>query len=154
MSNKWNLDDLYTGFNEQYKNDLELVKSKLDEFDEFFDILIGNPYYIKQNTNVYIAPGLIDIQINGYMGVDFSDQDLTPEMMRSATKGLWKQGVTSFLPTVITRDQDRLERSFTLLAEVFNDEEISSSIPGFHLEGPYISPVQGYGALLYTSDLL
>lgn len=92
----------------------------------------------------YVAPGMIDIQINGYMGVDFSDQDLTPDQMHEATFALWKEGVTSYLPTLITRDQERLARSFSLLAEAMNDEIISRSIPGFHLEGPYISPVKGY----------
>ena len=93
---------------------------------------------------VYLAPGLIDIQINGYMGVDFSDQDLNPDKMHEATFALWKEGVTSYLPTVITRDQERLARSFSLLAGSLEDEIISRSIPGFHLEGPYISPVKGY----------
>jgi len=93
---------------------------------------------------VYLAPGLIDIQINGYMGVDFSDQELTPDQMHKATAALWKEGVTSYLPTVITRDQKRLARSFALLAESRKDEILSLSIPGFHLEGPYISPVKGY----------
>jgi len=93
---------------------------------------------------VYLAPGLIDIQINGYMGVDFSDQDLNPDKMHEATFALWKEGVTSYLPTVITRDQERLARSFSLLAGSLEDEIISKSIPGFHLEGPYISPVKGY----------
>jgi len=92
----------------------------------------------------YLAPGLIDIQINGYMGVDFSDQELTPDQMHKATYALWKEGVTSYLPTVITRDQERLARSFALLAQSRKDEILSLSIPGFHLEGPYISPVQGY----------
>jgi N-acetylglucosamine-6-phosphate deacetylase len=98
----------------------------------------------RELPKAYLAPGLIDIQINGYMGVDFSDQDLNPEMMQKATFALWKEGVTSYLPTVITRDQERLARSFALLAESLKDEIISSSIPGFHLEGPYISSVQGY----------
>jgi len=93
---------------------------------------------------VYLAPGLIDIQVNGYMGVDFSDQELTREQMLEATRALWKEGVTSYYPTVITRDQERLEKSFSLLAETLNDELMGMSIPGFHLEGPYLSPVQGY----------
>lgn len=92
----------------------------------------------------YIAPGLVDIQINGFLGVDFSDQDLTIDDLRKATKALWKVGVTTFLPTVITNDQRNLEKSFSLLAGALDDEEIGLSIPGFHLEGPYISPVQGY----------
>ena len=96
------------------------------------------------SPEVYVAPGLIDIQINGYMGIDFSDQQLTREQMHEATSALWKEGVTTYLPTIITRDQERLEKSFSLLTEVLDDEVIGASIPGFHLEGPYISPVDGY----------
>jgi len=92
----------------------------------------------------YIAPGLIDLQINGFVGVDFSDQDLTIDDLHKATKALWKVGVTTFLPTVITNDQKSLKKSFLILASALDDEEIGLSIPGFHLEGPYISPVQGY----------
>lgn len=93
---------------------------------------------------VFIAPGLIDIQINGYMGVDFTGEDLTIEGVRKVTKALWKEGVTSYLPTVITYDHDRYLTNFAILAEAKKDKEIGWSIPGFHLEGPYISPIQGY----------
>ena len=93
---------------------------------------------------VYIAPGLIDLQINGFMGVDFSDQNLTLKDLRKATEALWKVGVTTFLPTVITNDQKSLTKSFTILAGALHDEEIGMSVPGFHLEGPFISPIQGY----------
>jgi len=93
---------------------------------------------------VYLAPGLIDIQVNGYMGVDFSNQELTLEQMLETTRALWKEGVTSYFPTVTTRDQERLEKSFSLLAETLHDELMGKSIPGFHLEGPYLSPVRGF----------
>lgn len=92
----------------------------------------------------YIAPGLIDIQINGFLGIDFSDQDLTINDLRKATKALWGKGVTTFLPTVITNDPVNLKKSFSLLAGALDDEVIGLSVPGFHLEGPYISPVQGF----------
>lgn len=92
----------------------------------------------------YIAPGLIDLQINGFLGVDFSDQDLTPEDLHKAIKALCKAGVTTFLPTVITNSQQNLKRSLSILANALDNEEIGISIPGFHLEGPYISPVQGF----------
>ena len=85
---------------------------------------------------IYLAPGLIDIQINGYMGIDFSNQNLTIEGIREATKALWKEGVTSYLPTLTTSDHIRLERSFSLLVKALDDEVIGMSIPGFHLEGP------------------
>ena len=114
------------------------------------EIMDGEITHIRHLTKasgspeIYLAPGLIDIQVNGYMGIDFSDQELTREQMHEATLALWKEGVTSYLPTLITRDHERLEKSFSLLAEVLDDEKIGVSIPGFHLEGPYISPVTGY----------
>jgi len=93
---------------------------------------------------IYVAPGLIDVQINGYMGVDFSGADLTVEGVRKATKALWKAGVTSYFPTIITSDIDLIKKNFTILAKAKADPEIGKSIPGFHLEGPYISPVKGF----------
>jgi N-acetylglucosamine-6-phosphate deacetylase len=95
-------------------------------------------------SKLYIAPGFVDIQINGYMGFDFSDPDLKTEQLREVTKELWKVGVTTFLPTVITNSHEALNRSFSILSQVFKDPVLSKSIPGFHLEGPYISPVQGF----------
>lgn len=95
-------------------------------------------------SKFYIAPGLVDLQINGYMGVGFSDKHLSLENMRKATKALWKEGVTTFLPTVTTNDPYSLKESFKILSGFLDDEEIGKSIAGFHLEGPYISPVQGY----------
>ena len=93
---------------------------------------------------LYVSPGFVDIQINGYMGVDFTGSDLSLEGIREATKALWKEGVTTFLPTVITGDHLRLKMNFSILSEAMADPEIGKSIPGFHLEGPYISPVQGF----------
>jgi len=95
-------------------------------------------------ADVYIAPGLIDAQINGYMGVDFSGPDLTIEGVRKATKALWKAGVTSYFPTIITSDIDLIKKNFAILAKARQDPEIGPSIPGFHLEGPYISPLAGF----------
>ena len=95
-------------------------------------------------SKTYIAPGLIDIQINGYVGVDFSGPDLTVEGVKKATKALWKAGVTSYFPTIITSDIERIKKNFAILAEAKEDPEIGMSIPGFHLEGPYISPIAGF----------
>ncbi|MBU2906114.1 MULTISPECIES: amidohydrolase family protein [Arenibacter] len=95
-------------------------------------------------SKTYVAPGLIDVQINGYMGVDFSGPDLTVEGIRKATKALWKAGVTTYFPTIITSDFNRLKKNFAILAQAQKDPEIGKSIPGFHLEGPYISPLPGF----------
>ncbi|RTE52632.1 N-acetylglucosamine-6-phosphate deacetylase [Arenibacter aquaticus] len=105
---------------------------------------ISRQNQVGNGSDLYLAPGLIDIQINGYMGVDFSGPDLSVERVRKATKALWKAGVTSYLPTIITSDLARMKRNFAILAQAQKDPEIGKSIPGFHLEGPYISPVKGF----------
>ena len=122
----------------------------LDEEPVSIEIVEGEIAKIKHlpsgsaTPEVYVAPGLIDIQINGYMGIDFADQNLNIEGIREAAKALWKEGVTSFLPTLITADQESLKNSFSILSKALDDKEIGLSIPGFHLEGPYISPVKGF----------
>lgn len=98
----------------------------------------------KAVPGLYIAPGLIDIQMNGYMGVDFSDQNLKPEDLKLSINSLRKIGVTSFLPTVVSNDPARMKKSFQILSGMLKDEDIQLAIPGFHIEGPYISKVQGF----------
>ncbi len=96
------------------------------------------------DKKLFLAPGLIDVQINGYVGIDFSGPDLTVEGVKKATRALWKAGVTTYFPTIITSDIDRIKKNFAVLAKAKEDPDIGMSIPGFHLEGPYISPVKGF----------
>jgi len=99
---------------------------------------------LKQFQDLHIAPGLIDNQINGYKGIDFSAKDLTPDKMKTAAEYIRRDGVTTFQPTVITNSHERLLMIFRNLAEALKEKDISNSVPGFHLEGPYISPEEGY----------
>ena len=92
----------------------------------------------------FVAPGLIDNQVNGYLGVGFTSDSLDLEGVRKATRGLRKAGVTTYLPTLTTNTRETLLRSFAALAQATADPDLARSIPGFHLEGPYISPVDGY----------
>jgi len=94
----------------------------------------------------YIAPGLIDNQVNGFMGESFvfGGGTLTREGVVKITKALWQVGVTTYLPTLTTNDPEALRKSMTILAKSKQDPEIMGSIAGIHLEGPYISPVDGY----------
>lgn len=96
------------------------------------------------DMNMYVAPGFIDIQINGYAAVDFSGEDLTVDGVRRATEALWKAGVTTYFPTIITNSDARIKCNFAILAQASKDPEMGRSIPGFHLEGPYISPEDGF----------
>lgn len=101
--------------------------------------------YTAENP-VYIAPGLFDNQVNGFAGVSFGfgDSDLTAEGIEKATHELWKKGVTTYLPTLTTHSIEVLTRNFSILAATKNNQSLLGSIPGFHLEGPYINPEDGY----------
>ncbi|MBK7626104.1 MAG: N-acetylglucosamine-6-phosphate deacetylase [Bacteroidales bacterium] len=98
-----------------------------------------------QQTKLYVAPGLIDNQINGYAGIDFSGNRLNDNDLLTAAQAIWSEGVTSFIPTVITNSHENIVKNLTILGEACKaDEQLRKSIPGFHLEGPYLSPVEGY----------
>jgi N-acetylglucosamine-6-phosphate deacetylase len=87
------------------------------------------------------------MQVNGAMGVDFSSASLTPESAASLTAAMWKTGVTSFCPTLITSPLDRLERNFKTLERARADyPDFAASVPCYHLEGPYLSPGPSHGA--------
>ena len=94
----------------------------------------------------YIAPGFFDNQVNGFAGVSFAfgESDLTSEGIAKATRELWKCGVTTYLPTLTTNSREVLLRNFRLLACALKDEKLLGAIPGFHLEGPYINPEDGF----------
>lgn len=114
---------------------------------EITDGLISNISEITGSEifqDLFVAPGLIDNQINGYKGVDFSDTGLSTQSMRSAVEAIHSSGVTSFFPTVITNSHENLLKIFRSLARSMEDDFIKLTVPGFHLEGPYISPEEGF----------
>lgn len=98
-----------------------------------------------EESNLFVAPGLIDNQINGYSNVDFSGNNLTAPDIIIAAKAIRNDGVTSFLPALISNSHENLIKNLRILSDALEtDEKLSESIPGFHLEGPYISPEDGY----------
>lgn len=83
-------------------------------------------------------PGLVDLQVNGFAGVDFNSPGVNADQIRGALQALRATGVTRFLPTLITAPLDR----FTVCARALVAVD-DPAIGGIHLEGPYISPADG-----------
>ena len=83
-------------------------------------------------------PGFVDLQVNGFAGIDFNTPGLSAGQVHEAVAALRATGVTRFLPTLITGPVDRFGACARPLVEA-NDP----SIAGIHLEGPYISPEDG-----------
>jgi len=91
-----------------------------------------------------ICPGFIDVQVNGYAGVSLTDKDLDVEGVQKATKGLWEEGVTTYLPTIITASSETIKSNLQVLSKSIDEPQLAKSIPGFFIEGPYINPLDGF----------
>jgi N-acetylglucosamine-6-phosphate deacetylase len=83
-------------------------------------------------------PGFVDLQVNGFAGVDFGDPATTVEQVLAAVSAIAKTGVTRFLPTLITSTLD----DFAACAKTVLGAK-HPAIAGIHMEGPYISPEDG-----------
>ncbi len=91
-----------------------------------------------------VAPGLVDLQINGFMGVDFNSPGLTASQVESITPALLMRGVTSYYPTLITGPRNRISSVIATFVEVCRTKGLASRlISGIHLEGPFISREDG-----------
>lgn len=91
-----------------------------------------------------IAPGLVDLQINGFGGIEFNDRELTAEKVRQVALSQDRFGVTSLLATCTTDSHEVLQHALSTIARAIRElPEVAARIPGIHLEGPFISPDDG-----------
>lgn len=92
----------------------------------------------------HVAPGLFDLQINGFGGVWFSDERLAPEQVLSVLDGYYRCGVTRLCPTLITSGFEPLRAGFAAIRAACERERWADRmVAGCHLEGPYISAEDG-----------
>ena len=85
----------------------------------------------------------VDIQVNGYGGVEFSAPGLTVDDVRKVTFELRARGTIAYCPTVVTSADEIFRASLGVLSEAMRDADLSGHILGIHLEGPFISPEVG-----------
>lgn len=90
-----------------------------------------------------VMPGFVDLQVNGFIGVDFSCPELTADDFRRACRELLKRGTAAFLATVITSPLDTLQRNLPLISSILDEDEFTGRVLGIHLEGPFVSHEPG-----------
>jgi len=94
---------------------------------------------------VVTQPGLIDLQVNGYAGVDFNDAGVTAAALDHALAAMRDDGVALCLPTVITAPAEALAARLGALDRAVAASRFGPAmVPGYHLEGPFLSPEPGY----------
>jgi N-acetylglucosamine-6-phosphate deacetylase len=92
----------------------------------------------------YISPGFLDMQVNGFMGSDYSLEDLSEEHVKKIVHHLNRSGTTQHVPTIISSPRERIIRNLKVISKAIqNSEDIARSILGIHIEGPFISPADG-----------
>jgi len=95
--------------------------------------------------DLWLSAGLIDLQVNGYAGLDFNGPACTVESVIGIVDALLATGVTCLAPTVITASETMMTRSLKIVAEARRlHPSAAACIPFVHVEGPHISPLDGY----------
>jgi N-acetylglucosamine-6-phosphate deacetylase len=100
---------------------------------------------VKPEKEIWIAPPLVDLQINGYAGVDFQRDDVSTDELLRAARALRRDGCAYFLLTLITDEWTRLLsrlRHFKALRD--SSPELREAIIGCHIEGPFLSDQPGF----------
>ena len=100
---------------------------------------------IKSNEPLpYLSPGFLDIQVNGYMGSDYSLEDLSQEHIANIIFHLNRSGTTQHVPTIITSPRDRIVRNLKIITKAIQrSKDMADAISGIHIEGPFISQMDG-----------
>lgn len=92
-----------------------------------------------------VSAGLVDLQVNGFAGVDFNAETITAEALDQALEAMLATGVTTCLPTLITAHPHELEARLRALDAAVAASRLGPAMcPGYHLEGPFLNPLPGY----------
>jgi N-acetylglucosamine-6-phosphate deacetylase len=92
----------------------------------------------------WIAPSFFDIQVNGWGGHAFSSMRLTVDGVHAIATECQRHGMGGFLPTFVTNSLETLVSGMSTVVRARDQSaSLSELIPGFHLEGPWISPEDG-----------
>ena len=99
----------------------------------------------QEQTDRYLSAGLIDLQVNGCCGFDVNAEHLTQEIIVALVDAMLARGVTCFAPTIITAPEEKICSALQVIAGARrHHSRVGSCIPFVHIEGPHISPLDGY----------
>lgn len=120
----------------------EILENKVLIFDEkildIADEVPKNCEIIDANQKL-VSPGLIDIHIHGNMGKDTMEG--TDEAIDTISKSVARHGVTSYLPTTMTMDEESIVKALDSIKRGMNRKINGAKILGAHLEGPFINRI-------------
>jgi len=93
----------------------------------------------------WISAGLVDLQVNGYRGFDVNGPEVCAGTTSQLARALLATGVTTFAPTVCTSSENEMLHRLSSIAQACAADPVAAAcIPFIHVEGPHISPRDGY----------
>jgi len=95
------------------------------------------------DDEAFISPGWIDLQVNGFAGVDYNSPASSHEQIAQSVGAMFACGVTRMFPTVITGSPENMSGALRNLAGAKESIAHAGVMEAFHIEGPYISPHDG-----------
>lgn len=87
--------------------------------------------------------GFVDLQVNGFLSIDFSSESLTEEDVIKAGLALHQRGTAGFLATLITSREEIYSRNLPIISRVMKNSELQGILLGIHAEGPFLSASPG-----------
>jgi N-acetylglucosamine-6-phosphate deacetylase len=102
-----------------------------------------DPVLDSADDQVWIAPGFVDLQVNGFAGVDFNSPAASFEEIARSIRAIFSTGVTRFFPTVITGAPEDMLAALKNLANARETIAEGPAMEAFHVEGPHISEYDG-----------
>lgn len=95
-------------------------------------------------ADAWIAPGWIDLQVNGFAGHDPNAAEVESPDVAAMVRALWQWGTTAACPTICTQSEERILRSLRAVADACEaDPLVAEAIVGIHVEGPHIAREDG-----------
>lgn len=129
-----------------------VLQNKIILFNETIEEIIDEKYFMEkfnygQSSNIeiidakgnYVSPGFIDIHIHGSGGHDTMDADV--KAVKGISEVIVKNGVTSFLPTTMTMDREKIYKALDNIKQCVKLKFKGARILGAHLEGPFINEI-------------
>lgn len=99
---------------------------------------------LDEPADLWLAPGLIDLQVNGFQGHDVNAADVDAAVVTALVRSLHRIGVTTVVPTIVTAAEERIVAAVAAVAQARDaDPLVAHAIPYVHVEGPFLSDQDG-----------
>lgn len=102
----------------------------------------------------FVTQGMVDLQVNGFAGIDFNQPGLNADRIDRTLSQMARTGVTTLLPTIITGPAERMIAALRDLDRAVSASELGPlMVAGYHIEGPFLSPENGYSGAHSPTDM-